>query len=481
MHRGGLAALGAVLWLCACGDAPPPRATSGSGASGSGTSTASAASSATGTSGSTSTSGVTSGSLPGSIGGTVGGPTSTSGAGTTGGATTGTVASSSTSTTSGSTAGSSTSSSTSTTTSGTSSTSTSTTGTTGTSGAQACAGLMPSSLGTPIDEVLDSNFECLAGFGDDEGDALLTEWFDNGPPATTARFFTYANGQATDTGKSIGANDESTLSIQGQPDGFVVLRTGSAGVYLETYDAHGAQTGNVHFGDVGNFPNVEVASSIAGDIYVGVTPAGGGTATLQRYDVHLNPVGAPVTFPGGTGVTLLGVSRSGHVLALSGGTSGEHGQWFTADLQPLTSSFLLGPENPSTTRPGGAWRNLVMLADGSLALRADTSHYSWIFPDGQTQLAPVPAWIQARGGSDFFPIRGFTGYAAIPPGPGCTGTLEILSADGTSCGCVETGDLGQTTLDRATLGRDGTLFVPRTATVNGRSACEYHGYPQLLR
>lgn len=473
-----------ALLMLGCTGGSTPAASTGAGA----TSTTRGAIGATGSTGTTastaasSTGGATTAATTrgSSIGATASasstvGSTGSSSASASSSGTSATSGSSSGTTTAGSSSGTSTASASSTGSSGASSAS-STSGSTGSTGtAQACAALVPASIGSPISVQLGDNFfDCTGAYGDDEGNGLLVETFTNGPPSTIGKFFRYASGAVTQQSNTIGHGDESGFSLQGQPDGFVSLFTGASGSStLYSYDASGTQTGSAALSAQGYF-NVAVASSISGFVYAAVstgnsTPA---PATVQRYDVHLQPLGAPITYPNGTTLSAVGVSRSGHVLVISAAQGGaQQAQWFTFDLQPLTAPFTV---QVSVGSRGNSWRQLIMLADGSLAARNATS-YTAVFPDAQPTMLTPPAWLAARGGSDLFPIRGFTGYAATPPGPGCSGTVEILTADGTSCGCIDTQDVSPGV---ATLGRDGTLFVP-THTTSG--TCSYSWYPQLLR
>jgi hypothetical protein len=78
-----------------------------------------------------------------------------------------------------------------------------------------------------------------------------------------------------------------------------------------------------------------------------------------------------------------------------------------------------------------------------------------IWQDGQTTPSPLPGWLEARKSADWlFPIHGGTGYAV---GGTCAG-VEVLSTAGRTCGCVAVPGLSAL----STIGRDGSLIVPRT-------------------
>ncbi|MBS2028649.1 MAG: PKD domain-containing protein [Deltaproteobacteria bacterium] len=342
----------------------------------------------------------------------------------------------------------------------------------------ACSALLPPASPNALTVFLDPNWGCIEGFGDDEGNGVLTEEAGAliGEPDQVGRFFTFGSGTVTrQTDQGAG-----TVGFRLQP-----LPTGYANLWaplqqssslLQVYAPDGTMVRQVQFtAPAGAFLKTLVASSIPGDVYAGLSDSVS-PPTVQRYSSQLLPVGAPLTFAAGDQLTALGVNREGHVLVLfSTLTGSQQAQWFTASLEPMTSAFAVSVTPDGVT--GGAWRGLVMLTDGSLAMRGD-GNYAAVFPDAQAKQNPVPAWISSRGNSDLFPVRGFTGYAAVPPGPSWQGTVELLTPSGQSCGCFTGQDAPATIIDQfVTVGRDGTLFVP---LANSGGTCVYRWYPQLL-
>jgi len=356
---------------------------------------------------------------------------------------------------------------------GTGSTTTGTTGTSstsstsGTSGGASCANLSAPPLPAPVVIPLtDTHVDCVFAYSDDDGDVLLMDTTNVGPPFKFGRVFTYANGVFTDGGGDVGANDETRIIVTALPDGFAALNEGgNSGPRVITEDRSGSLVAHVDFP---GFDTV-VGESRLGDIYAAtMVSSTRAPVILQHFDTKLTALES-LNFEPGSVVGAIGVSRSGDVLVLWTSASGQTlAQWFTAALVPLTASFSAAVHLPASFE--GEWRTLVMLADGSLLQRDAQA----VFPDAKPEVDAPPAWISQRAGSDLFPIRGFTGYGAIPPGPNCAGTVELLGLDGTSCGCLQG---AVATYPPPRLGRDGTLFIG----AGDRMTCTFNVYPQLLQ
>ena len=126
---------------------------------------------------------------------------------------------------------------------------------------------------------------------------------------------------------------------------------------------------------------------------------------------------------------------------------------------------------------------LHFLAGGGLALRsggddaevASKNDEQWLarFADrGVTADAP-PDFRRARPFSRYFVVRGGRGYLIADTH--APGKVELLAADGTSCGFVATPDAS----GPYAVGRDGTLIAHQASAPAGQ-ACGFRYWPQLL-
>ena len=104
------------------------------------------------------------------------------------------------------------------------------------------------------------------------------------------------------------------------------------------------------------------------------------------------------------------------------------------------------------------------------------------FEDLRTAPSALPDWLdeRERNGDRLAVIRSGRGYASWGAKSMCGPSLEILTAAGVSCGCVDIPGLTPSAPSEspASIGRDGSLIVPRMPEA---SRCTYDLYPQLLR
>ena len=121
--------------------------------------------------------------------------------------------------------------------------------------------------------------------------------------------------------------------------------------------------------------------------------------------------------------------------------------------------------------------------DGSLGLRFMAPRFPFAlgpwkrrFEDGKTELAAIPDWLANRSHQRFYAVRGGRGYATWGSEGNCGAqAMEVLATSGRSCGCLDVPNVG----DLTSIGRDGSLIVPRPARQFG--TCEYDLYPRLLQ
>ena len=98
------------------------------------------------------------------------------------------------------------------------------------------------------------------------------------------------------------------------------------------------------------------------------------------------------------------------------------------------------------------------------------------FEDGKEGALQLPSWLEQRAAGRFAVIRNGRGYASWNPAM-CGGmdAVEVLSASGKSCGCMQ---VPEVTKGPSTIGRDGSLIVPHQPF---NAPCEYWLYPQLFK
>jgi len=100
-----------------------------------------------------------------------------------------------------------------------------------------------------------------------------------------------------------------------------------------------------------------------------------------------------------------------------------------------------------------------------------------VFPSGEASVRPAPSWLFNRSALRLFPIHDGNALVALPAvrngepvrGP-CGPQIEVLAADGTTCGCVSaTAEFG--------VGRDGSAMT--RGFVSGGNV--FQVYPGLFR
>jgi hypothetical protein len=170
------------------------------------------------------------------------------------------------------------------------------------------------------------------------------------------------------------------------------------------------------------------------------------------------------------------------------------GQWFDQDGAALTEEFEL----LSGFVPGAStWFEAAPLIDSGLVVqRIDASggatyaRAQVVVTSGVNEVQPAPEWMVTRPDSALQIARGGQAYAVLPlgaKGVPCTQRVEIVAADGTSCGTREfkiadgicdTHDL--------TLGLDGTVIQRLPDSMESRSdvgatTCTWRWWPAAAR
>jgi hypothetical protein len=351
-----------------------------------------------------------------------------------------------------------------------------------------CAGMVPASLPGPAVASLPDS-DCQGGTSDDgAGNYLLGFMAGADIRFPEYLFFTVEGGQARAVGDRIVGGDESSTRVFSQPSGFASFQisgmTGGSAVSNFTHDGARSSTQTVvesKFGPVADTPGSRI----------GIDPSGGTAAVRTVKDERgawltsyrrLGKTGVPETdwvpldsAQARTGPGAVGVALSGDVLVvLAAGPSAWRANWYRRDGKALTAWFDF---------QGSGLPELQFLMDGSLALRFRGPDFPfdegpWVgrFEDGEAGMSPAPEWLLQRGANALFVVRNGKAYASWGGARQCGANLEVVAAlSGKSCGCLPVPNLG----DKASVGRDGSLIVPRPEpSVN---KCQYDLYPQLLR
>ena len=185
--------------------------------------------------------------------------------------------------------------------------------------------------------------------------------------------------------------------------------------------------------------------------------SGGGWNVAVRWAQPLAAAG-PVF---GAGVDILG-----RAIVITGSGGDITAQWFDVSGSPLTGEFMLvkGFAAGSST-----WFETSALIGGGVEVRrmdSDTSglhaHALVLVQSGTASVQPAPQWMIDRADTRLQMTRGGKVYAVLPygkRGANCSERLEIVTADGASCGAADypiaAGSCDTLGLN---LGEDGTVM-----------------------
>lgn len=345
-----------------------------------------------------------------------------------------------------------------------------------------CDGLMPAAIPAPVPFAVSEPI--IAATSDGAGNFVLTTEPDYTNGSRTYHFVKLDNGAAREVARLDAPviNDPATYSIPreaaGQPAGFALLRTANAGDLFFDLRAPDASLGKTI-----SLSLPLTSGETHQDADYQVAP-GGGVAVLRdlwtssrtytihygRFDANGQTVVSDVLIDSNGGyITAWGVDFAGNVLLIS--VKGQpftmtaaSARWFDPRGTPMTEWFSIGELYI---------RNSVVAIPGGLALREE-GDITLLFPDGQAAVQRPAQWLAERGSGAWWlqTIRGGTAFAAMPLGDStrfqgpCGLKVEVLAADGTSCGCVDVAaSYG--------IGRDGSAM---TSDAKG-----FKVYPGLFR
>ena len=345
---------------------------------------------------------------------------------------------------------------------------------------------------------------CLSATGDSGGTLAFATVFVQATAHGASVDFVSTSGTFL---RQSGLNAPPTL-LQ-QPDGVAAIAgpspfSGPPNVIaLQRWDHAGTslQSGN-RFGDirrVASAANPGGGVLLAGDYSAAFNGPSQHVATMFHGAGPFAVVWGPNTLAAagtvfGAGVDLLGRSLVITDGAAKFGSGAISAQWFDIDGTPLTSEFLL----VSGFHPGAStwFEASPLIGSGLLVRRIDSDHGLHSQPlvvleSGAASASAAPDWMVARRDVQFHLARNNHAYATLPygaPNVLCSQRVEVLAADGTSCGTrdysiaagnCDTGDL--------TMSADGTVIQPLPLSmetkldVHGSHTCTWRWWAAAAR
>ncbi|TMA29053.1 MAG: hypothetical protein E6J78_03385 [Deltaproteobacteria bacterium] len=194
-----------------------------------------------------------------------------------------------------------------------------------------------------------------------------------------------------------------------------------------------------------------------------------------------------------------GVDTLGRSLVITGRGSDITAQWFERDGTPLTGEFTLVTGFSAAEH---TWFETSALIGGGLAvLRMDLessavsksgnirAHALVVVSSGAASVQPAPDWMAQRPDRRLQIARGGRAYAALPlqaAGASCTQTIEVVSAEGASCGSRDYAiAAGTCDTNELTLAADGTVIQQLPASMetstSAGSTCTWRFWTRALR
>jgi len=196
----------------------------------------------------------------------------------------------------------------------------------------------------------------------------------------------------------------------------------------------------------------------------------------------------------------VGVDNLGRSLVITAGSAFGSGsisaQWFERDGTPLTGEFqLLSGFVPAEstwfeTSPLIGGGLMVRRMDWSFTSKSARAQALVVVGSGAASVQPAPDWMVARPDTRLQISRGGRGYAVLPygaKGVACSQRVEVLAADGASCGARDF-PIAAGTCDThdLTLGADGTVIqqLPdsmETKTSGDTRSCTWRWWAGAVR
>jgi hypothetical protein len=360
--------------------------------------------------------------------------------------------------------------------------------------ASSCDGLAPAAVGAavPIQTVDNDlvNGVCEAAEVDGTGHIATTYELNNQPHTSLFTFFDPA-------GTRTGAYGAVRAHLIGQASGFMGAECIGAQCQSDVFvlDPNGGQLFKSTPG-VTEFSNgLQANNPLGGMIHARVQNTSAGFIVVLD---NLDATGAvrwsrtlPDPFAAGAqGFVQVAVDRMGNTLALWASTArfGANtwaGEWF----DPAGNA---GPVLEALT--GVVPTQTLALFDrvGSGLFLSDGFHWIGQIDALATGFTAAPSWLVTRINTTLHMARGGTAYAVVPlqsASANCEQTIEVVAADGTSCGSATftVGGGACDTTGPIIVGYDGTVVQQLPATretctaANHQCTCTYRAWPAFLR
>lgn len=360
--------------------------------------------------------------------------------------------------------------------------------------ASACAGLAPGAVGAPVQiQTVDNdlvNGVCEAAVVDGTGHIATTFELNNQPHISDFTFFDPA-------GTRTGAYGAVRAHLIGQASGFMGAECIGAQCQSDVFvlDPNGGQLFKSTPG-VNQFSNgLQADNPLGGMIHARTQNTSAGIIIVLD---NLDATGAvrwsrtlPDPFAAGAqGFVQVVVDRRGNTLAIWAsaarfGANTWAGEWF----DPAGNA---GPVFEALT--GVLPTQTLALFDrvGSGLFLSDGFHWIGQIDAMATGFTAAPAWLVSRLNTTLHMARGGTAYAVLPlqgASGNCEQTIEVVAADGTSCGSATftVGGGACDTTGPIIVGYDGTVVqelptARETCTAaNHQCTCTYRAWPAFLR
>jgi hypothetical protein len=182
------------------------------------------------------------------------------------------------------------------------------------------------------------------------------------------------------------------------------------------------------------------------------------------------------------------------IVITDGGPGTISGQWFDANGSALTGAFTL---ISNFAAGANTWFETAPLIGGGVAVRRvdqqndlsgrpfQTS--AWLVTIGEGLIAPqaAPKWMKDRPNTQLAIAGSNKAYAVLPlgaPNADCGQKIEVVAADGTSCGSFDIGiAAGKCRTENVSLSMDGTPIQLMPREFSQSNTCSYRWWMHALR
>jgi hypothetical protein len=344
-----------------------------------------------------------------------------------------------------------------------------------------------------------ASFTCQAGSGDAAGTLAFPKVFNDPNNHGWSVDFVVSTGAYMRTG---GGSWNSVWLIQ-QPSGFAgiggpdYLGPYRNGLHIARWDSGGNKLSDTlwsakNYAGAGN-PSGGVF--LAGDLSTDPSGPSFQHAAAMFASNGIVAWGPKALASAGT-VFGAGVDLLGRALVITGGSASGNisAQWFDSNGISLTGEFTL----LTGFAPGqSTWFETSALIGGGLMVRRmdyDGTYQARalvVVASGSASVQTAPGWMMARPDAQLQIARGGRGYAVLPYGAknvACTQRIEVLAADGISCGSHEFPiAAGNCDTLGLTLGADGTVIQQLPSSmetkdpVNSFHTCTWRWWTAAVR